>query len=158
VRTKSFAPLGLVHFPFYPRLTPWAAFLRRFAATDSPFCSIASLEILVFHAHTGRAALSEGFSLRGLNRIRAFAAWLKPCPSTEQNVWRTTRNQHVQQPPEIEAHIEAARGGCPPLRVAVRGTRTGVSAPHAESRVWFIASHPSAQNAEEWGTPPLCVI
>jgi hypothetical protein len=23
---------------------------------------------------------------------------------------------------------------------------------------WFVASHPSAQNAEEWGTPQFCVI
>jgi hypothetical protein len=29
----SFAPLGLVCFPLPPRLAPWAAFLRRFAAT-----------------------------------------------------------------------------------------------------------------------------
>jgi len=26
---------GFVAFPLYPRLTPWAAFLRRFAATES---------------------------------------------------------------------------------------------------------------------------
>jgi hypothetical protein len=31
----SFAPLGLMRLaPFYPRLTPWAAFLRRFAANN----------------------------------------------------------------------------------------------------------------------------
>ena len=31
-RNYSFAPLGLVCFPLSPRLAPWAAFLRRFAA------------------------------------------------------------------------------------------------------------------------------
>jgi len=31
---SSFAPLGLVCLPTLPRLAPWAAFLRRFAAKD----------------------------------------------------------------------------------------------------------------------------
>ena len=30
-----FHPLGLTWFLFFPRLTPWAAFLRRFAAGES---------------------------------------------------------------------------------------------------------------------------
>jgi hypothetical protein len=34
-RSFSFAPLGLGHFPLcYPRLAPWALFLRRFAAGE----------------------------------------------------------------------------------------------------------------------------
>ena len=33
-RSYSFAPLGLSHLPLAPRLAPWAAFLRRFAADD----------------------------------------------------------------------------------------------------------------------------
>jgi hypothetical protein len=36
----SFAPLGLMRLAhFYPRLTPWAAFLRRFAANNMGLCS-----------------------------------------------------------------------------------------------------------------------
>src|SRR5260370_39303668 len=36
----SFAPLGLVCFPLLPTaLAPWAAFLRRFAASSEYFCS-----------------------------------------------------------------------------------------------------------------------
>jgi hypothetical protein len=34
-----FAPLGLDHFPLYPRLTPWALFCRRFAARNRWPCS-----------------------------------------------------------------------------------------------------------------------
>ena len=33
-RNWSFAPLGLVRFPRFPRLAPWAGFLRRFAAKN----------------------------------------------------------------------------------------------------------------------------
>jgi len=40
----SFAPLGLVGFLLFPRLAPWAAFLRRFAAEGAEFCSSASRE------------------------------------------------------------------------------------------------------------------
>jgi hypothetical protein len=74
----------------------------------------------------------KAFPCGGLNRIRAFAARLKPCPSTKrERVPGTTRNLNVQQPPEIEARIEDSTArGCPPLSVAVRGTRTRVSAPH----------------------------
>jgi hypothetical protein len=36
----SFAPLGLIRLShFYPWLTPWAAFLRRFAANHMGLCS-----------------------------------------------------------------------------------------------------------------------
>jgi hypothetical protein len=31
-KLDSFAPLGLAGLPLFPRLTPWAVFLRRFAA------------------------------------------------------------------------------------------------------------------------------
>jgi hypothetical protein len=34
---SSFAPPGLIGFHFYPRLAPWAAFLRRFAAMEDLF-------------------------------------------------------------------------------------------------------------------------
>jgi hypothetical protein len=35
----SFTPLGLIRLShFYPRLTPWAAFLRRFAANNMGLC------------------------------------------------------------------------------------------------------------------------
>jgi len=80
-------------------------------------------------------------------------------PSHESgNLCRTTRNVHVQQPTDIEARIEdSAARGCPALSVAVMGC--GQECPRHTRRVRiFIVYHPSAKNAEEWGTPPLCVI
>ena len=37
-----FRPAGACLFPLSPRLTPWAAFLRRFAARNAEICSTAS--------------------------------------------------------------------------------------------------------------------
>jgi hypothetical protein len=42
----SFAPLGLICFPPFPRLAPWAAFSRRFAAAgDLPKKKINYLDL-----------------------------------------------------------------------------------------------------------------
>ena len=47
----SFAPMGLVGFPLFPRLAPWAAFLRRFAA-EKPRALFHRLEWILVLTHT----------------------------------------------------------------------------------------------------------
>ena len=46
-RSYSFAPLGLSHLPLAPRLAPWAAFLRRFAADDGDPVSLFERPVVV---------------------------------------------------------------------------------------------------------------
>ena len=51
VRT-GLSPLGgWIAFLFYPRLAPWAAFLRRFAARNRPSCSTANQRIEFSRTH-----------------------------------------------------------------------------------------------------------
>ena len=44
---SSFVPLGLVRFLLFPRLAPWAAFLRRFAAEKPPVLFHGNVKLLV---------------------------------------------------------------------------------------------------------------
>jgi len=66
----SFAPLGLVCLPRSPRLAPWAAFLRRFAAKARLHCR-------------GRNSSSQAHASGAEGRIYSwrFPARANSCPS-----------------------------------------------------------------------------
>jgi hypothetical protein len=106
-----------------------------------------------------RATLASLFSAgRELNRWLGGMAEAMPFheAGTCAAQLATNTSNNLQRSRRIS---RAARGRVSPFEGCRQGhADRSVRAPHGESGVWFIASHPSAQNAEEWGTPPLCVI
>jgi hypothetical protein len=118
---------------------------RRSAESATPAASAAASRVVHRDSYVcpaknsrgrqNRAVIGAGKTAHGWREREKhliFPQAVKPCPSTKrERVPGTTRNLNVQQPPEIEARIEDSTArGCPPLSVAVRGTRTRVSAPH----------------------------
>jgi hypothetical protein len=80
MRQASFAPAGASPFVLtYPRLAPWAAFLRRFAA-----CVSSRLRgSLGCDSRHNRCCRFRGSLCGACAEFRNFAAWQKPCPSHE---------------------------------------------------------------------------
>ena len=80
VSQPFFRPFGAwVYSTFYPRLAPWAAFLRRFAAQDNQACSTFFLTTELRHSLLGSSP--DVYTLGGCGKTRMLSQ--EPAPGAK---------------------------------------------------------------------------